>query len=159
MQQRTCQTAVEKLDHGSHQERGDHGSCSDKGEHSCKFTAAQQKQCQSQNHTDQVTDRSANSEGSDFPDVGGNQGDRVIGGDTQVSRKIQRRGDTHHHNAHGQKQHPEKQGQIRKQPQQKLMGIVGHITHHGQIDDGGQTDVMSVSHEDKGQKDCAEYHI
>ena len=159
MQQRPGQTAVEKLDHGSHQERGDHCSCSDKGEHSGKFTAAQQKQCQPQSHTDQVTDRSANPEGSDFPDVGSDQGDSVIGGDAQVSRKIQRRGDTHHHNSHGQKQHPEKQGQIRKQPQQKLVGIIGHIAHHGQVDDGGQTDVMSVSHKDKGQKGCAEYHI
>ena len=150
---------IKILDQRAHEECGNDGADSGDGGDLPETAACQKENRAAQNHAGQVSTNAAVLEFGQFPFAGEDNGDSVVGGDTQIGRHVQGRTETKHHNPNSKEYNPQEQGRGGEYRLQKLQGELGDIAQQEQIDKGGDSDIPPVKHQRKNQQHRIDQHI
>ena len=84
------------------------------------------------------------------------QGNGIVGGDTEISCKVERGGQAHDDNCHDQKEKADQERRIRKKALPEPGREVHHIAQKEKVDKGGDADLFSVQ---KKEVDSQQEHI
>lgn len=87
------------------------------------------------------------------------QGNRVIGGNAEISRIIQRGGDTAEDNPDSQESNTPGNARAAENPGQHVLGELDGITHEEQVDERGDSDIMPVQEKIDHEQNGVDDHI
>ena len=154
MQKRDTYFSVEKVDERAH-EKGCH-NCADtnKGRDGGNLAAAQKEQGNAKNHTGKISTDADEFEFADLPFVCHDEGNGIIGGYAKVCGDVDRTAEAEGYKTENETGDANHHGCIGEDGQQGVVRKLHHITQQKQVDECGDTDIVSVKNKGKQQKQC-----